>query len=121
MLYQMVLADGIIDATELDVLYRIGTDKYGILTKDINQLIRDADIQPCYPESLEGKVSLLYQLGEIAWADGRIEDSERNLIGKYILAMGFDPQNAKDITDFILDQVYKKVPEQDVITQILND
>lgn len=121
MLYQMVLADGIIDTTELDVLHRIGTEKYRISSEQINQLIREANIQPCYPESLEGKVSLLYQLGEIAWADGRIEDSERNLIGKYIIAMGFDPQNTEDITDFILDQVYKKVPEQDVITQILND
>ena len=43
-LYCMVLADGIIDARELEVLYRIGRDTYGIPAEEINNAIRESEI-----------------------------------------------------------------------------
>lgn len=120
-LYQMVLADGVADPTELSTLNLIGIKKYGIDPNQINQLIRETSIQIKFPDSLNDKVSLLYQLGEIAWADGRIEDAEKELIKKYIVAMGFVKDNVNRIADFILEQVKNKVPEKEVINKILND
>lgn len=120
-LYQMVLADGVADPTELSALNLIGINKYGIDPNQINQLIRETSIQIKFPDSLNDKVSLLYQLGEIAWADGRIEDAEKELIKKYIVAMGFVKDNVNRIADFILEQVKNKVPEKEVINKILND
>lgn len=121
MLYQMVLADGIVDVEELNALNRIGIEKYGITPEQINLIVREANVIPVYPESLSAKISLLYQLGEIAWADGQIDDSEKDLMKKYIIAMGFDSNNTDEITDFILKQVKDNIPEKEVITQILND
>lgn len=121
MLYQMILADGIIDVEELNTLSRIGEEKYAITPDQISRFIRETNINTIYPESLEDKVSLLYQLGEIAWADGHIDETETALLKKYIIKLGFALDNVQEIADFILEQVKNNVSEKDVINKILNN
>lgn len=121
MLYQMVLADGIVDVEEIKVLSRIGSEKYGITSDLINQIIRETNTISAFPDSLEEKVSLLYQLGEVAWADGQIDETEKALMKKYIASMGFESDNSDGITEFILENVKKGVSEQEVINMILTD
>ena len=98
-LYQMVLADGIIDAAEMETLFRIGQENYGITSNQINELIRDTDTSISYPDTLEDKVRFLYELAEIAWADGSIDNSELRLLEKYIVNMGFEESNSKAIAN----------------------
>lgn len=121
MLYQMVLADGIVDVEELKTLNRIGAEKYGITSEQINQIIRNTDALLNYPDSLEDKVSILYQLAEIALADGKLDVAERSLMNKYIVAMGFDENNVDAISKFLFDSVRNNMTEQEVLNQILND
>ena len=78
----MVLADGIIDARELEVLYRIGRDTYGIPAEEINNAIRESGTSFLTPGTLNEKVTLLYHLAEIALADEDLEDSEKALLQK---------------------------------------
>lgn len=117
-LYQMVLADGIIEAAEMEMLYRIGKENYGITEQQINELIRDSSFVSVMPQSLEEKVKLLYELGEIAWSDGNIDESERNLLKRYIINLGFEESNSSGIADFILDQVSSKVGVVEVLNKI---
>lgn len=117
-LYQMVLADGIVDAAEMETLFRIGKENYGIESQEINELIRDTDFSTLLPSNLDDKVRLLYELGEIAWADGHIDDSEKNLLKKYVVSMGFEEANAPEIVDFILQQVKERVTIEDVLKMI---
>lgn len=43
-LYSMILADGIIDAREMETLYRIGREEYGISQKEIDLALKKAEL-----------------------------------------------------------------------------
>lgn len=122
MLYQMILADGIVDVAELEVYYRIGKEKYGLTSEQIssftNLSLRESGLNYPLPTTLEGKVTLLYQLAEIALADGKIEKSEKKLIKKYAKLMGFEDENIDDIVEFMFNQVKQGIPEDDVLKML---
>ena len=117
-LYCMILADGVIDSRELETVYRIGRETYGLTEDEILTAIRDSGTSYELPVILNEKIELLYQLGEIAWADGRIEESEKDIMRKYALQMDFDSANIDAIVDYILDKVEHKVPLSEVIIEV---
>jgi uncharacterized tellurite resistance protein B-like protein len=119
-LYCMVLADGIIDARELEVLYRIGRDTYGIPAEEINNAIRESGTSFLTPGTLNEKVTLLYHLAEITLADEDLDDSEKALLQKYALKMGFIEENAGKIADWLLEQARQKKSLEQVLNEINN-
>lgn len=120
-LYSMILADGIIDAREMETLYRIGREEYGISQKEIDLAIKESGTQFHCPEDLPGKISFLYQMSEIALADNQLDNSERSLICKYAKRMGFIEENINDIVDYLLQQAKAHVPISDVIDNIMKE
>lgn len=120
-LYCMILADGIVDSRELETIYRIGRENYGLSADEITATVRDSGTSFNLPVLLDDKVRLLYEMGEVAWADGRIEESERNLLLKYALRMNFKEENLDAIVDYILEKVEHKIPVEEVIKEIKND
>lgn len=104
-LYCMVMADGIVSAKELETLYRIGRENYGLSTEEINKAIVSSGTSFLVPEEAEEKVRILYEMAEIAWADGDIDPTERNLLRRYATRLGFMEENAEAIADFMLQQV----------------
>ena len=46
-------------------------------------------------------------MAQIAYADGEIDPSERELLKKYISRMGFIDENIEGIAEFLLDSVQK--------------
>lgn len=117
-LYCMILADGVVDSRELETVYRIGRENYGLTEDEILTAIRDGGTSFELPVILNEKIELLYQLGEIAWADGKIEESEKDIMRKYALQMDFDSANIDAIVDYILDKVEHKVPLSEVIKEV---
>ena len=118
-LYCMILADGVIDTRELETLYRIGTESYGLKPEEITNSIKDAGTSFIFPKDFKEKIRFLYELSQIAWADGIIEDSELNLIKSYAVRMGFEEQNSSDITEYLLSKAKDNTPFDDVISEIL--
>jgi len=114
----MVLADGIVDLKELQVLYKIGLDNYGLTPDEINEAVRDGGTSFMIPESVEDRIKILYNMAKIAWADGEIDESERSLLSKYVARLEFMPENADAITKFMLDSVAKGLSVEDVISKI---
>ena len=113
-LYSMILADGIIDAREMETLYRISQ-------KEIDLAIKESGTPFHCPEDLPGKISFLYQMSEIALADNQLDNSERSLICKYAKRMGFIEENINDIVDYLLQQAKAHVPVSDVIDNIMKE
>lgn len=72
----MVLADGIVAAPELEMLYRIGIEQYGVRPEEINEALIERGSSFVVPDSLEERLLLIYNLSRIAWADGELDDSE---------------------------------------------
>ncbi|MBP3511229.1 MAG: hypothetical protein J6K19_04215 [Prevotella sp.] len=117
-LYCMILADGVVDSRELETVYRIGRENYGLSAEEIMSTVRDSGTSFILPETIGEKVELLYQMGEIAWADGEIEESEKSLMRRYASRMGFEDENLDGIISYILDRVKGKVPVSEVIKEV---
>lgn len=114
-LYCMILADGVIDAKELEMLYKIGTDNYGLTQDEITCTVRDTGTSFVVPQSISDKITLLYELTQIAWADGTIDPSEIQLLRKYTQKMGFDEDNVNAIVDLLIQNVKEGVSADDFI------
>lgn len=104
-LYCMVLADGIIDARELETLYRIGTEQYGLTQEEITATVRDAGTSFIMPTELSDKIRFLYNMAQIAYADGEIDNTEIDLMKRYIRKMNFAEENINAIADYMFDSV----------------
>ena len=119
-LYRMVLADGVIDPLELETIYRIGTESYGLTQDEITDSLQNAGTSLQLPQTIEDKVKCLFNLAEVAWADGVIEPSEKELLRKYVIHLGFEEENAHQITEFMLNAVEKGQTVEEILSIILN-
>lgn len=100
-LYAMVLADDKVDPQEIATLYEIGSRDYGLTPSDVN-LYSFGEKVPYEPQSLVEKVRFLYNLGQIAWADGIIDEREKVLLKEYAAQFGFLDNNIEGIVEEIL-------------------
>lgn len=116
----MVLADGVIEAKELETLYRIGRESYKLSPEEINSFVVSAGTSFIAPSKMEDRISILYEMAEIAWADEKIDETEKSLIIRYAIRLGFKEENAEGIADFMLEQVKNGVSKETVISQIVN-
>lgn len=117
-LYCMVLADGVIDIHELEALYRIGSENYGLTNQQISEAVKEAGTSFSLPDKLEDKVSLLYQMAMICVADNDVDETEMNLLRRYSLKMGFDPENVDGIVEFLISEAKSNTPEKNIVAQI---
>ena len=115
----MVLADGIVEAAELETLHRIGKECYGLTPEEISSFCVGAT-PLILPEQIEDKIDFLYQLAQIAVCDGRVDDSERKLLERYAMKMSFVPENIPQIIEFLLNKAENGIPSKQVISEILN-
>ena len=104
-LYQMVLADAEVHPKELELLYQIGKEKCGMSEEDIHRAIFSPNTFISL-ESLsdEERIEYLYDLARIAWADGKIDDNEKESLQKTCKRFGFAEENAVEISEFLLEQ-----------------
>lgn len=119
-LYCMVLADGIVEAKELETLYRIGRENYNLTPEEINNSVVTAGTSFVAPRRKEDRLRILYEMAEIAWADGKIDNTERSLLARYAIRLGFKEENAMEIAHFMLQQVKDGVSQDQAIKQITN-
>lgn len=117
-LYCMVLADGVIDTKELETLYRIGSENYGLSVQQIASAVKEAGTSFILPGTLEDKVSLLYEMAQICVSDNEVDQTELNLLRRYALKMGFMTDNIEGIVDFLITEAKKQTQESVVISQI---
>lgn len=120
-LYCMVMADGIVHPKEMETLYRIGLKNYGLTENEINESIKSAGMSATIiPELPEERMAVLYEMALIAWADGELEESERNLLRRYALLYGVNEEKIDELVDILLDKAHDNIEEQEVINQLNN-
>lgn len=120
-LYQMVLADAEVHPHELELLYQIGKEKGGILEEEIQKAI----FSPNTFVSLESlsedeRIEYLYNLSRIAWADGKIEDKEKETLQEASKRLGFAIENAVEISEYLLAQAKEERSFDEVLQAIKN-
>ena len=117
-LYCMVMADGIVHPKEMETLYRIGLKNYGLTESEINEGVKSAGVSSVIPELPEERIAVLYEMAIIAWADGVLEDSERNMLRRYAAMYGVNEASIGELVDFLLDKAKNNVDEKDVINEL---
>ena len=113
-LYRMVLADGIAHPKEMETLYRIGIENYGLTNEQITKEIAEESFSTFIPQTPEDKIKLLYELALIAWADGVIEESEKKLLKRYAILFGIKEELSDEFVDFLLKKVQDNVSENEI-------
>lgn len=119
-LYCMVIADGIVDPKEMETIYKIGRENYGLSEEEINKAVVNAGTTYAIPESSEERVRILYEMAIIAWADGKIEDSERKMLRDYALRYGIVENSVTAFVDYLLEKAHNDVSEEDIIKELTN-
>lgn len=114
----MVIADGIVHPQEMETLYRIGTETYGLSEEEIDLSVKDSGVSNYIPETYEERICVLYEMALIAWADGKIEDTERILLKRYASLYGVADESIEELVDFLLERAKNNSNEQDVITEL---
>jgi uncharacterized tellurite resistance protein B-like protein len=119
-LYQMVLADTEVHPKELEVLFQIGKER-GVSEEEIqkilfspNSFISSEDL------SNDEKIEYLYNLARIAWADGQLDDREKETLQNTSKRLGFAEENVKEITMFLLEQAHNNKAFDEVLEIIKN-
>jgi len=120
LLYSMILADGVIDAKELETLYRIGREHYGVTSEQINAAVVSSGVMNEIPSNDEDKIRILYEMALIAWADGVIQDSEKSMLKKYAQRYGVTEDKVDLLTDYLLGQAKENKNVEDVINSLKN-
>jgi uncharacterized tellurite resistance protein B-like protein len=114
-LYHMALCDVEVDTTELEALYRIGEEK-GIDKAEIDSIVLRPDlIKFSPPETILEKMEYLYDLAQIAWADGKIDASERRAMDMFSAKFGFQEENIPIIIQFLVDEAEKGTTKEQVL------
>jgi uncharacterized tellurite resistance protein B-like protein len=120
-LYQMLLVDAEVHPKELELLYQIGKEKGGISEEEIQHAVFTPNTFVSL-DSLEDdeRVEYLYNLARIAWADGKIEDKEKDFLKEASRRLGFSDENVEEISKFLLEQA-KDNKSFEVVLQIIKN
>ena len=113
-LYCMALSDTVFDPKEAELLYKMGLEN-GLDKRTIDEIVLTSGLNPEYPKTIEEKVSYLYDLTRMAWADEKIVDEEKELLLKNILKLGFKEENKEAILKFFIDSVKNSLPLDEII------
>ena len=117
-LYRMVLADGIVHPKEMETLYRIGLENYGLTEDEITEGVKSAVVSSVIPELPEEKIAVLYEMAVIAWADDELEESERNMLRRYAMMYGVNGESVDELVDFLLEKAQDNTDEKEVIKEL---
>ena len=116
-LYCMALSDTVFDPKEAELLYKLGLEN-GLDKQTIDDIVLTSGLNPEYPKSIEEKVSYLYDLTRMAWADGKIVEEEKELLLKNILKFGFKEENKDAILKFFIDSVKNSLSLEEIVNKI---
>lgn len=117
-LYCMIMADGIVHPKELETLYRIGIETYGLTREEITRSVVSAGKTMVIPECPEDKIGLLYEMALVAWADGELDASERNLLLRYAALYGVAEEKVNELVDYLLAKAKDNIKEEDIINEL---
>lgn len=116
----MAIIDGRTLQSELDTMYQIGLEKYGLSPDEINRAVISQNEIVYVPFTITDKVQYLYELFQIAWADGVIQPDEELFLKRYITDFGFDKENIENIFNELLSRVKSGKDVADIISELKN-
>lgn len=116
-LYQMAFSDDNFDVSELKMLYQFAKDR-GISEEQLNTILLNPANDISIPENIEVRIGYLYDLALIIWADGVVNEDERNTLKKYCKRFEFLDENLEELTNYLLINAENKVKKEKIISKL---
>lgn len=117
-LYQMAFSDDVFDVLELQMLYKFAEER-GISKEQLNEILLSPNLDASIPESIKEKISYLYDLAIMIWANHEVTEDEYTALKKYCKKFGFLDENVTEIADYLLDGAKKNIDREKFINEIL--
>jgi uncharacterized tellurite resistance protein B-like protein len=118
-LYKMPIADDNFSPLELKMLYQFA-DERNVPVEELDKILLTATEEITIPKTIELRIEYLYDLCRMIWADGRIDDDERNTLKKYCRKFEFLEENIEELSQYLLDSVAKGISKETVLNDILS-
>lgn len=117
-LYSMAFTDDNFHHLELKMLYDFAEER-GVSKEILDTLLLNpSSVEKNIPESLVEKITYLYQLSQMIWADGEVDVNERNTLKKYIKLFGFEEKNIEELSDYFLSAVKENISLDEVLKEL---
>ena len=116
-LYQMAASDGDFSITELEMLYDYALTR-GVSKDQLMSILASPVGKIEIPEDLNTKVTYLYDLAQMIWADGQVDEDERTTLKKYATRFGFMQDNIGALADYLISSVQEKKTLESVLEEI---
>jgi|TARA_B100000795_G_C22787832_1_gene435447 hypothetical protein len=117
-LYSMAFTDDNFHPLELKMLYNFAKER-GVPKDKLDELLLNPiEASAKIPENLDEKITYLYQLSEMIWADGKVDDNERSTLNKYVKLFKFKEENADELTEYLLSAVENKISLANVLKEL---
>ncbi|WP_031427634.1 hypothetical protein [Flavimarina sp. Hel_I_48] len=113
-LYQMAFSDDDFDVLEMKMLYHFAEER-GVTKQELDAILLNPSHETTVPDSVEEKISYLYDLAIMIWADNKVEPDELSTLKKYCLKFGFLKDNINKLTDFLLENAKSNLPKDQLI------
>ena len=114
-LLQIALADGKIENSELEMLYRSGK-KMGLTKEEIDYLLEDSKKSAFIPPyELSKRFEQLYDIVGMVYADGQINSGEMRLTTSMAIKLGFPEDEIPFLLTLLINGVKNGEDEEDLL------
>lgn len=114
-IYCMILADGKVDQEEINSMYRIGREYYGVQPEELNQLIISGDVVFYKPEDPTKRILYLYDLAQVATSDGVVTAAERMLLEKYAQKFDVEEEQVSPLINKLIECAEKGLSQEELL------
>ena len=114
-IYCMILADGKVDQEEINSMYRIGREYYGVQPEELNQLIICGDVVFYKPEDATKRILYLYDLAQVATSDGVVTAAERMLLEKYAQKFDVEEEQVSPLINKLIECAEKGLSQKELL------
>ena len=116
-LYQMAFSDDNFDVLEMKMLYHFAEER-GVTKAELDAILLNPSHSSMVPDLTEEKLSYLYDLALMIWADGKVDPDELVTLKKYCLKFGFLEDNIEALTAFLLEKAKENLSKQELMNLI---
>lgn len=116
-LYQIALSDEDFSPLEMQLLYRFAEER-GVSKTELDKILTEPVGEVTIPENLEKRISYLYDLALMIWADKVITPDEENTLKKYIRKFDFLTENVDDLCNYLLESALQEKTKQDILNEL---
>ncbi len=117
-MYSLALADDEFDAKELKYLYDLAKER-GVSEDNLNNiLLHPADVHSVVPATVEEKITYLYELSEIIWADEKVDENEIIALEHYIRLFEFEEESVVELRKYLINAVKENRSLSEILTEL---